>query len=317
MKKLVKSLLLAASLGVLSLGQAHADLASDHLWANGQSYAMFTLGTFVGPNLGASSILDGPANGQSYSVMGDIGVGSNNQTMMTDAASPLDGNIYLYPGSTLTGTQTYVGTNSGPPSQPSAGPHRTIAGNSSVMTQQENNIIAGYNYFKSMTTNQGTVTSTNNVGGASGNRLFNPATMSNLVLSGNSITLSGTGQIVINLQTFSLSNATLDLVGNSTTSFLFNVNSNFSLFKSQININTGGSTLTAGNVFFNLVGASPSSAAEGSSGYYSLSNSTLTGNVLAPYRTIELTNNSVINGTAVGDRVVLDNSTIIQTPASN
>lgn len=149
MKILSKAFLLLSTLSALSLSPARADLASTYLWNGGQSYGVFTMGSA----LGNSSFTNG------WYINGAFGVGDGSQTLVTDAGSTFNGNLYVDPTATLVGTQTYTATH---------GKHPNT--NSSTT---ESNINTGSTYFASLATT-GTTSYTESSSTGTASRLFGP-----------------------------------------------------------------------------------------------------------------------------------------------
>jgi cytoskeletal protein CcmA (bactofilin family) len=120
-----------------------------------------------------------------------------------------------------------------------------------------------------------------------------PGYPNNLRLARNqTLTLSGTGNVVLKLSNFALSrNATLTLDGTPDTSFVINVSHKFSLTSANVFL-TGG--LTADNVLFNIRGTGAASLT---------GTSDLNGIILATNRTVRVNGTSHVIGEVIGKKV--------------
>jgi hypothetical protein len=120
-----------------------------------------------------------------------------------------------------------------------------------------------------------------------------------------SLTLSGSGKVVLKLTDFTLScNSTLTLQGNAGTAFIINVSNKFSLDGgASVQLASG---LTWNNVLFNI---------RGSGGDVSLKESSeLNGIILATDRTVKLSGKSEVFGEIIASRVALSSGSQVTRP---
>ncbi|GEM_PF-5926915 len=297
----------AAIIGMFILGQATAwadTLQNQYFWNDGESYAAFTMGT------GTTTLL--MTNGSA--ITGDVAIGNSNSVVSFDnSVNTINGNLYYYPGTTFYGAPVYTGSSN-------FVAHHAIQGNPTTLDTQRNQLISASGALGALP-NAINYASPDTGGGRT--LVYKPGNL-NLNMSGQSITITGTAntQSVLNLNSFTLANSTLTLSGNANTKFVFNISAqgaspsgSFRLSNSQVLLSGG---LTEDNVVFNIEGlpASPDT--------YNMQASILHGSVLAPSRTFVM-NSIIVGGNPVGSTVdgvvaasgiVLQNSTIVQTPSS-
>jgi len=118
--------------------------------------------------------------------------------------------------------------------------------------------------------------------------------------SNTSLTLTSSGNAVLKLTDFELSNnATLTLQGSAKSSFIIDVSQTFSLANANVKLSGG---IQWDEVIFNVV----------NSGSATLTgNSNFTGVLLAPSRSVSLSGTSVINGLLVANTVALSGSAVV------
>lgn len=122
-----------------------------------------------------------------------------------------------------------------------------------------------------------------------------------------SLTLNGSGTVVLKLTDFTISGgSTLTLQGTASTTYIINVSRNFSLSNAaQVKL-TGG--LTWDNVLFNVRGTGSTVSLTGGS-------QVIGGILLAANRTVSLDNGSQFKGEIIADRVVMSGGAQVVRPA--
>jgi hypothetical protein len=125
-----------------------------------------------------------------------------------------------------------------------------------------------------------------------------------LSLKNQNMTLSGSGNMVLNLQDFVLAGGILTLQGTAETKFTFNVLDAFSLVHSAKIVLSGG--LLATNVVFNVIGRGNAVSLR--------QQSTLTGMIMAPKRQVSLRGDSTVIGQVTAKRINLSGGSIITPP---
>jgi hypothetical protein len=116
---------------------------------------------------------------------------------------------------------------------------------------------------------------------------------SSIDLNGQNLSLSGSGNVVLNLKDFDLTNAKLTLSGDANTTFVFNITKDFNLNKGSVLL-TGG--LTAANVLFNVANSVSTVILKNSS--------LLTGTILASKSKVTIDSSKVI-GKVIGKQVII------------
>lgn len=124
------------------------------------------------------------------------------------------------------------------------------------------------------------------------------------IVRNTSLTLSGSGRVVLKLTDFALSSsAILTLQGTATTEYVINVSRSFSLANTSKVMLSGG--ITYDNVVFNVRGT----------GVATLSDSSIfNGILLAPKRNLTMTTAALVNGGVVANKVTMSGSTKIKKP---
>jgi len=199
-------------------------------------------------------------------VDGNIGIGRNGNFSMSDGT--INGDIYMNSAGKF--------TKSGPAQH-----------NGTVFYSQDAVLNAALNDARSLSMaaasdpGGGTYTTTQGT--------FNGSTVN----SGQSITLSGTGKVVLNLQDFVMTGGTFTLNGTAMTTFIINVNRNFSLNNSSVVLSGG---LMASHVLFNV---------KGTGNQVSLNQGTsLSGILLATSRKISLSGGKVY-GKVIAEQIAI------------
>jgi len=119
-----------------------------------------------------------------------------------------------------------------------------------------------------------------------------------------SLTLTGSGTVVLKLTDFMLSSgATLTLDGSAGTTFIIDVSRNFSLTNGSQILLAGG--VQWNNVLFNVVG-SGSASFSGSKGFHGI--------LLAPNRTVSLLNGDTVSGEIIANKVALTGGSKVSRP---
>ena len=119
-----------------------------------------------------------------------------------------------------------------------------------------------------------------------------------------SLTLNGSGRVVMKLTDFALSgSAILTLQGSAATEYVINVNKKFTLANTSKVVLAGG--ITYDNVVFNIRGTGAATLAD---------SSILDGVILATKRTVNLSNQAQVLGVVVANKVSLSGSSKIKKP---
>jgi len=129
------------------------------------------------------------------------------------------------------------------------------------------------------------------------------ATLTSVNLSNNNLTITGGAneKVVLRLTDFVLSQATFTLSGTATTAFLINVTRNFSLNNANVSL----VNVPVSHVLFNIRGT----------GTVTLTNASMSGNLLALNRTVSL-NHVNVTGKVIANQVTISNSNVVS-PTTN
>jgi hypothetical protein len=222
---------------------------------------------------GSMNVYDNNITGPSL-VVGNVGIGGAGNFAMSDGK--IQGDLYMND----TGTFSMSG-----PAQ-ITGTKRGLHLNAISQQTTLNNALAD---ALSLSNSAAAEASTNNYSVTQGT--FNGATVN----TGQSITIAGpsSGKVVLNLQDFVLTNGTFTLQGTAMTTFIINVNRNFSINNSSV-VLTGG--LLASHVLFNVKGTgSQVSLNQGTS---------LQGVLLAYNRKVDLSGGKVF-GRVIANQIVI------------
>lgn len=251
------ALLAVTSFFALSLG-AKADLYGSgvDLGQAGRTkeWAIFTLGL---------GIKDTDLLSSGASVVGDLGVGGSGRLTL-GAMTNVNGTVFLHTGGVFRKSATASIT----------GGTSTSVGGDSLLNQAALDAVSASNQAFALAPSAG----------------FPTTIRSNTSMS---LSLPGSGTVVLKLTDFFLTgaNTTLTLEGTAATTYVINVTNRFVLNGARI-VLTGG--LTFNNVLFNVRGTGSVSLGRGA---------TLEGIILAPQRTVALSRGSSVHGEIVANKV--------------
>ncbi len=267
MRSLLKALSIVSLGALLSAGHASAYL--DTLPDGSINVGATKL--FSALAAGDMSAYDNNITGPSL-VVGNVGIGGHGNFAMSDGA--INGDLYMndYGTFSMSGPAQINGTK--------RGLHLNGISQQSVLdgaladALSLSNAAAAESATTNYTVTQGT---------------FNGTTVN----TGKSITIVGSGKVVLNLQDFVLTSGTFTLQGTATTTFIVNVARNFSINNSSVVLSGG---LLASHVLFNVRGTGTQvSLNQGTS---------LTGILLAYNRKIDLSGGKVY-GKAIANQIVI------------
>jgi len=222
-----------------------------------QGWAIFTLGNGVGTNLDMA--------GQA-SVTGNVGAAGNGNVTLESSQNTIKGDLYQE----TTGTLTNNGTITGHKHQDSN--TDMFLNDAAADAQEASDAAAGL---------MSTYTVPKTFGGPSNLK----------ITSGQNLTITQSGSVVLNLNNFSVS-GTLTLAGGSGTSYVINVSGQFSLTNSaQIVLGMG---INPQDVLFNLRGTGSASL---------VGNTQFKGILLATQRTVSITGSTHVTGEVIANSV--------------
>jgi hypothetical protein len=264
-----KAVLLALCAVFLTQAPASADLLSQGI----------NLGQ-AGPNLHNWAIfsLGGENTPNEFSnnsqVFGDVGLAGSGKLKMSGGSTVFGtvyrrttGSVNLSNGASITGGIVQNGATD------------------SMLAQGVNDAISGSNAAFALSASAGYPTTVN---------------------ANSSLTLSGSGNVVLKLTDFVVSSgATLTLQGSASTTFVINVSRNFSLTNGATVQLSGG--LTWDNVLFNVRGSGSTVTVNGGS-------KLLGGILLATDRTVKLDNGSELTGEIIANKVLLAGGSKVTRP---
>jgi len=206
------------------------------------------------------------------SVTGDVGAAYNGNVLLGSRQNIIHGNLYY----TSTGTLNNSGTITG----------STFQGNDNFLNDAADDAQEGSDTARMM--------------GAT------PPYQS-LTNVNQSMTITGSGKVVLQLQNFTLSNGTFTLSGAAGTSFIINVSNQFSLSNSAQIVLSGG--VRPQDVLFNVWGPGSQVNVSGSSH--------LTGVLLATQRTVSISGQATVTGEVIANAVLLSGHASVVTPTTN
>ena len=246
---------------------AHADLYSSgvNLGAAGRTKQWAIF------SLGGG-VTDSDALSGNVDITGDIGVaGSGNLTLSGNVL--VNGNIYYHTGGTLklSGNATITGNS------------YQNASSDSMLDQAVIDAKNASNAAFALPASAGYPTTIN---------------------TNKSLTLSGSGTVVLKLTDFVMSgNSTLTLQGTAATTFIINVSNTFSLSSAKVVLSGG---LLAANVLYNVRG--------NGSDISMSSNSELSGTILATNRNASLSGQSSVIGSIIANKVTMSGGSTVKLP---
>jgi len=258
--KLLKPIIVAIAVAAFS-STSHADLASAGInLGRANNFTLFALTNGVQVTGGYNATMD---------VVGNIGAAGGNVSLTTATGIPynyvlgVQGDVYLKTGATF-----YKDS-------------KSLLFGSVIQNSTANSLL------------DGAATDASNASSYAFSLASTAGYPTSINLNCTNKTITGSGNVVLNLTDFQIKSGTLTLVGTANTSYIINVTKSFSLDNGDVVLSGG---LLASNVLFNVKnGVSNVTLTNGSS---------LSGIVLATKSVVTVTN-SRVNGKIIGKQVVL------------
>jgi hypothetical protein len=212
-------------------------------------------------------------SGQSF-VTGDVGAAGNGNVLLGSGQATINGNLYQHRGGKLSGPGTITGRTF----QDAA--TDAFLDDAAADAQEASDAAFGM--------------------------LATPPYQS-LTNINQTMTITGSGKVVLQLQTLNLSSGTLTLSGAAGTCFIINVQNQFSLSNSAQIVLSGG--VRPQDVLFNVYGTGSQVTLSGSSQF--------NGILLATKRTVNISGQTQVRGEVIANSVVVSGNASVVTPTTN